>query len=497
MLSSEGLEAEAERLRARVAELEAELAAKPPIDRLSLYRMANAAPWGVMAINAERRLDYANPAMQPWLAVPAPAMGLPDAEALGSALREALAAPLLDALEGREFEIELPLRDMAGEARDVRLHVSPRGGGGNQPVTGAVVSLYDLTETTALDRSVRENEARLNHINAVTPTANYIFDYDEGRVTWAAGMMEAVYGYTAEHMQSSDRTFFRGIIHPEDLPRVIERVAALSRQPDGSVLEMELRVRHPDGGYRWILDRGAVFERDPATGRVAKTLNATIDIDERKRAEDRRILLINELNHRVKNTLATVQSIARQTLRPGRPPDQTMELFTARLVALSAAHNVLTRENWEGANLADIVREALEPFAADAEQRIEAQGPNVRLSSRAALGLAMALHELATNAVKYGSLSNDVGRVELDWWVTPGAPTPRLEMHWRERAGPPVTTPLRGGFGTRLLTQGLRAELGGTAELDFAADGLACRISAPLETGGTEPATPPKAAAST
>ncbi|MBX3486172.1 HWE histidine kinase domain-containing protein [Phenylobacterium sp.] len=437
---------EAARLRARVAELEAELAAKPPIDRLSLYRMVNAAPWGVMAINAERRLDYANPAMQPWLAAPSPAIGLDEAEAVGPALRGILADPVAEALGGREFATEASLRDMTGQARDVRLHVSPRGGG-KTPVTGAIVSLYDVTETQALDRSVRENEARLNHINAVTPTANYIFDYAEGRVTWAAGMMEAVYGYTAEHMQASDRAFFRGLIHPDDLQKVIDRVVALSRRPDGSVMEIELRVRHPDGNYRWILDRGAVFERD-AAGRVAKTLNAAIDIDERKRAEERRIPLINELNHRVKNTLATVQSIARQTLRAGRPHEQTIDLFTARLVALSAAHNVLTRENWQGAGLRAIVDEALEPFAARAERRIQAEGPDVRLSARAALGLAMALHELATNAAKYGGLSNDVGRVELEWRVTRAAAGPRLEMEWREQAGPPVSTPLRGGVET-------------------------------------------------
>src|SRR5690606_33704244 len=160
----------------------------------------------------------------------------------------------------------------------------------------------------------------------------------------------------------------------------------------------------PDGAFRWILDRAVAFERDE-TGQVIKTLCTAIDIDERKRADERRILLINELNHRVKNTLAAVQSIARQTLRAGRPPEQALELFTARLVALSGAHNVLTRENWEGAGLREIVAGALDPFGAQGEGRLEASGPDVRLSARSALALAMALHELATNAAKYGALS--------------------------------------------------------------------------------------------
>ena len=195
----------------------------------------------------------------------------------------------------------------------------------------------------------------------------------------------------------------------------------------------------------------------------------------------------------MKNTLATVQSIARQTLRPGRPPEQTIDLFTARLVALSAAHNVLTRENWEGAGLRAIVDDSLAPFASGAEARIGASGPDVRLTARAALGLAMALHELATNATKYGGLSNDVGRVDLAWRLANDGR--RLEIEWRERNGPEVSTPLRGGFGTRLLTQGLRAELDATVDLDFAADGVVCRIVAPLDPPDAEWTTPPAAAA--
>ena len=494
MASSGDLEAENARLRARVAELEADLAARPPIDRASLYRMVSVAPWGVAAVNVDGRIDFANPAMQRWLTVSAPAIGAAAADAFTPTLREALDTPLLAAFQGRPTEAEVALRDHAGEVRQLRLFIGPRGSG-PRGVTGAVVSLYDVTDTHELDRSVRENEARLTHINAVTPTANYIFDHVEGRVPWAAGMMESVYGYSTQHMLRADAAFFRSLIHPDDLPGVAARLQALARRPDGAVLELELRVRHPDGGYRWILDRGAVFERD-ADGRIAKTLNAAIDIDERKRAEERRILLINELNHRVKNTLAAVQSIARQTLRTSRPPEQTVELFTARLVALSAAHNVLTRENWQGAGLRELVDGALEPFAVLGE-RIRVSGPDVRLTARAALGLAMALHELATNAAKYGSLSSDVGRVDLSWRIADARSPVRLEIEWRESGGPPVTRPAQGGFGTRLLTQGLRTELDGAAELDFAADGLVCRISAPLADVQPAASTPARTVAAT
>ncbi|MBL8774208.1 MAG: PAS domain-containing protein [Phenylobacterium sp.] len=477
MASSETPEAELRRLRARVAELEAELSAKPTIDRASLYRTLESAPWGVMALSVDGRIDVASRAAQRWLAVPAPAFGVAADEALLPALREALEAPLAAAFEGHATEGDVTLRDIEGEVRALRLLVSPRASG-PKGITGAVVTLYDVTETQALDRTVRENEARLTHINAVTPTANYIFDFLEGRVPWAAGMMEAVYGVSAEAMQAADRTFLRGLIHPEDFPRVMARVAALAKQPDGVVMELELRIRRADGSYRWILDRGAVFERD-AAGRVAQTLNAAIDIDERKRAEERRSLLINELNHRVKNTLAAVQSIARQSLRSGRDPAEMSAAFTSRLVSLSAAHDILTREHWEGAAVREIVQVALAPFD---EARIQASGAEVRLGARAAIALSMALHELATNAAKYGALSGDAGRVILGWRAHCEGEQARFELEWREVGGPPVTPPRRRGFGWRLLSQGLRADLNGEAELHFDPEGVVCRISAPLET---------------
>jgi two-component sensor histidine kinase len=191
-------------------------------------------------------------------------------------------------------------------------------------------------------------------------------------------------------------------------------------------------------------------------------------------------LLINELNHRVKNTLATVQSIAHQTLPRSAVAVEARDLLTSRLLALSAAHNVLTRENWEGADAADVVAEAIRPYDDPGDGRFEVDGPPLRLGPGAALALSMALHELATNAAKYGALSTPMGeggRVAIHW---------RLDaeqgfiMEWRERGGPRVTPPARRGFGSRLLQQGLAIELGGAAELIFAPEGLVCVIRAPL-----------------
>lgn len=472
---SEELRDENARLAARVAELEAQLAAKPAIDRASLFRMANNAPWGVIALNSEGGVDYANPAFQRWLTKPAPAMGEPQAEAICAPLFEILERPVAEAFGGASYEAELTVRDVSGEARDVSLHVAPRGGGA-VPINGAVVSLYDVTETQALDRSVRENEARLSHINAVSPTANYIFDFEAGAPAWVAGRTERVYGYTAEELRAGGGDLIRSLIHPEDFQRVAQRLVQLTTAPDGEVFEFELRIRRRDGGYRWVLDRAVAFERN-ANGRVVKTLSAALDIDERKRAEERRTLLINELNHRVKNTLASVQSIARQTLRSARTAEEMSDVFTGRLIALASAHDVLTRENWEGAGLAKIVEVALAPFD---ERRIGRSGPDVRLDARAALALGMALHELATNASKYGALSNEAGEVRLTWVIREDGAAPILALEWRETGGPLVVAPKRRGFGSRLLTQGVRSELNGSAELEFAPGGVICRIVAPL-----------------
>jgi PAS domain S-box-containing protein len=348
-------------------------------------------------------------------------------------------------------------------------------------VTGGVVTVYDLTETHALDRTIRENEARLARINAVTPSVIYLFDVQSGAITWVGGRAGSVLGYRDSDFGPSEADGTQPaagrIVHPDDRPRLAKRLMDLNGLPDGEVIELEFRARRREGGYRWVLDRATAFERDSG-GQLTKTLSAAIDIDERKRAEERRSLLIHELNHRVKNTLSSVQSIARQTLRSGRSPDEITEMFTARLVSLSAAHDVLTRENWEGAGLREIMRVALSPFD---ETRIVTSGPDVRLGARAALALGMALHELATNAAKYGALSVETGRVDLTWRAPRKEAGRTLDLEWRERGGPTVEAPRRRGFGSRLLTQGVRQDLNGAADLTFAPDGVVCRITAPLD----------------
>jgi two-component sensor histidine kinase len=176
----------------------------------------------------------------------------------------------------------------------------------------------------------------------------------------------------------------------------------------------------------------------------------------------------------VKNTLAVVQSIAHQTFSRANTPAESIPAFEARLSALAAAHNLLTRENWEAAALKDIVAQAVALFSTG--DRFKVAGPDLKLPPRQAVSLTLALHELATNAQKYGALSGEIGGVTVQWQLIDDS----LRIKWIERGGPAVVTPTRSGFGTRMLKRALAADLGGSVELMFKPDGLICEIRCPL-----------------
>jgi two-component sensor histidine kinase len=187
-------------------------------------------------------------------------------------------------------------------------------------------------------------------------------------------------------------------------------------------------------------------------------------------------LLIDELNHRVKNTLATVQSVAHQTFRGVAPPS-VIAKYDGRLSALGRAHNVLSEERWSGADVRDVVAQAVGPFSQP--DRVKLAGPEIRLAPRCALMISMALHELATNAAKYGALSGSDGTITIQWKCTEPDPR-RLLLVWRESGGPPVTAPAHRGFGARLIEQSFVAQLGGRARLDFTSAGVIAELECPI-----------------
>jgi PAS domain S-box-containing protein len=199
------------------------------------------------------------------------------------------------------------------------------------------------------------------------------------------------------------------------------------------------------------------------------------DISGRKIAEEQRDLLTRELGHRVKNLLAIVQSIAAQTFRSAGAEMQ--RAFEERLVALSNVHSVLTRQPGNSADLHDVMWSTLRPHRATERERFTVEGPALRVGPQAAVALSMAVHELCTNAIKYGALSAQAGRVDVHWEVADS----RFRWHWRESGGPPVVAPTRTGFGTRMIERALAAQLTGRATIDYQPGGVHCVIDAPIE----------------
>jgi len=291
----------------------------------------------------------------------------------------------------------------------------------------------------------------------------------DSRAYEASDLCKANYGRRVDEDFGFDDLV--GSIHPQDRDRMVAAMETAIR--DGSDYDIEYRVIWPDGQIRWVHARGRADAIVPG-GSAKRMAGVSLDITERRRAEERQQLMLNELNHRVKNTLAAVQSIAFQTLRTARSPAEFKDAFEARLLALSETHNLLTRENWEGASLRVVIGSELD--ALGGEGRAILEGPDIHLSPKAAVAMGMAIHELATNAVKYGALSVPRGLLNVDWRVRQGC----LELEWRESNGPPVAPPEHRGFGSRLLERGLATELGGRVELVYREQGVACSMRLPL-----------------
>jgi PAS domain S-box-containing protein len=267
------------------------------------------------------------------------------------------------------------------------------------------------------------------------------------------------------------------ILHPDDADRVAEKWRhAIRNRGD---YEDEYRIRHRSGTVRWINSKGRVFL--DTRKRPAYFVGILQDITEQKQAEEQQRFFLNELNHRVKNTLATVQSIASQTLRTTETPNQFKEAFEGRLLALSKTHNLLTRQSWREAELRDVAEQELAPYRKAGDERVVLEGPDVRLPARYAINLGLVLHELVTNAAKYGALSTNAGHLEVTWSVIESEDRPKqLRIHWTETGGPAVAPPKRQGFGSRLIRRSIEGELGGYMVLNFAESGVAYDISVPL-----------------
>jgi PAS domain S-box-containing protein len=337
----------------------------------------------------------------------------------------------------------------------------------------AVVFVEDI----AAEKSSRERERAIQQRLeiAVSAAEQGVWDYDllTGEMIYSERAKE-IYGLPADGPVTFEQ--IRDATHPDDYPYTS---AQLRRATDPDVRDRssyEYRIVRPDGAICWALAFGeAVFEGPPGAERAIRYVGTLQDITERKLAERRQQLLVAELDHRVKNMLAIVQGIAYQTLHSGNVDEAVAEALAGRLQALASAHDILTPAGFENASLRGIAGTLLAIHDAEGN-RIALRGGDVPIGPQLAVNLAMALHELATNAVKYGALSVPAGRVELAWEQCGS----RLNLVWRESNGPPVAEPQREGFGTRMIRRALASELRGSVNLEFLPEGLLCRIDAPL-----------------
>jgi two-component system CheB/CheR fusion protein len=337
----------------------------------------------------------------------------------------------------------------------------------NDVIAGAVITFVDISER----KRYEEERAQLAAIVDSSNDAIISKDLNGIIVTWNRGA-ERLFGYTAEEVVGKPITMLYSPDRFDEASGILARIRrgeridhyeTIRRRKDGSSVDISLTVSP-------VKD---------AEGRIIGASKIAQDITERRHSEDLRALMMDELNHRVKNTLATVQSIAAQSLK-GISDIESRETFDARLVSLSWTHDLLARDSWEGASLRDLLLQELEPYRAEDGTRFAVEGPDFGLRPKAALALGLAFHELATNAAKYGALSTPQGQVRVTWDVANASAPGALRLKWAETGGPSVNNTAHKGFGSILIERGLALELDAKAELDFDPGGLVCTIEIPL-----------------
>jgi PAS domain S-box-containing protein len=346
---------------------------------------------------------------------------------------------------------------------------------GGRPVR-LIGTARDVTQSRRAEQTLRETEERYRLAGQATNDAIWDWNLASNHVLWTEAMRVA-HGYTPDAVEPTG-DWWISHIHPDDRGRIDASIHAVI-DGTGTTWSNEYRFLRADGSYADILDRGYVIRN--AQGKATRMIGAMLDITERKRAEEHQRLLTGELQHRIKNTLAMVQAIASQTLRGATDLDEVREAFGARLISLGRAHDILTQASWTAAPIAEVIEGALCVHQQASASRIRISGPNVLLAAKPALALSLALHELATNAAKYGALSNEDGLVDLRWHVVHESEGSKFCLTWTEQGGPPILSqPARRGFGSRLIERSFAAEVNGDVKLTYAPTGLVCRLEASL-----------------
>lgn len=337
--------------------------------------------------------------------------------------------------------------------------------------------LQEVTQAKQMEDRLRESERHMRDLLEALPAAVYTTDA-AGRINFynkAAVEMAGRTPLAGDEWCVTWRLFTPdGVFLPHD-----QCPMAIALKEDRPVRGAEAIAERPDGTRVPFIPYPTPLH--DANGRLIGAINMLVDITDRKQAENRQKVLIDELNHRVKNTLATVQSLAMQTARHAENLQDFVAKFQARLLAVARAHDLLTKRHWEAAPLGSLAGEVLAPVIGAAQGQVTIDGHSIDLSPRAALSLTMALGELATNAAKYGALSTAHGTLSVRWHLEQSVEgRSMLNLEWQERGGPRVSPPTRRGFGARLMERCIETDLGGSFDLAFETEGVSCRMAIPL-----------------
>ena len=354
----------------------------------------------------------------------------------------------------------------------------------NNRIEGAQASILTTTLCTlvlaALFAERRQHEAALKETaarleQALTAGAVMAFEWDaRTRASFHHSESAAkIIGYDPQ--ASFTVTKFRKLIHSADFARYKANLGSV--RPDKPSYAVTFRVTRPDGREIW-LEETATAEFD-ATGQCVRVKGLTVDVTQRKRTDEHQRLLIAELDHRVKNVLARVATVAEYTRQSSSTIDEFIQALDGRIQSMAVAHELLSQGGWQAIRLADIVRSQLAPYATDSNTMTG--GPDITLSATAAEALAMVLQELVTNASKYGALSIPGGQVSVRWQCRRSDAGEGLMIVWSETGGPPVSVPTEYGYGTSLIRELVPHELGGTVDLAFSSAGLSCTIELPIK----------------
>ncbi|HEY1615402.1 MAG TPA: chemotaxis protein CheB [Rhizomicrobium sp.] len=351
-------------------------------------------------------------------------------------------------------------------------------------IEGVVITFVDVTERRVAEDALHEQQRRLEDLITALPAAVYTTDA-QGQITFFNPASVTLAGRTPE-IGIDAWSIGSKLYHPDGTPMPNDKYPmAVALKENRELRSIEILVERPDGTRVPVLTFPTPLRDNE--GHVIGGVNMLIDVSQQKDAAEHQLILINELNHRVKNTLAIVQAVASQSFKDASSTTEARDAFDGRLKALSGAHDILTNENWKGASLVSIVTRAVAAYHSKNDDRFVVRGPELRITPKAALALAMVLYELATNAVKYGALSNDTGRLTIEWTVDfANKAAPVLRLRWSEEGGPPVKAPKRRGFGSRLIERSLAHDLGGEARLEFPVSGVVCMIAVPSESWGGE-----------